>query len=83
MSPFGVVMNKVRKPAAVWLEIVSVSSIKFGNRPDMDAVLIPMSPPVDGALKPYVNVGSRKFPCTHTFTVSVPETGRVTSIGEA
>lgn len=76
-------MNKVRRPAAVWLESVKVSSIKFGNRPDMDAVLIPMSPPVAGPLKAYVNVGPRKFPCTHTFIVSVPEVGRVTSIGEA
>src|SRR6185437_3740087 len=83
MSPLGVVMKRVRRPAAVWVEIDRVSSTKLGNRPDMEAVLMPMSPPVWGALNVYVNVGSRKFPCTQMFSVCVPEAGRVTSIGEA
>lgn len=58
-SPLGVVTKSVRSPALVWLEIVSVSSIKFGNKLAIDAVEIPMSPPLCGALNKYVNVGSK------------------------
>jgi len=76
-------MKSERTPGAVWLESVSVSSIKFGNRLAIDAVLMPMSPPVCGELNVYVKVGSRKFPCTQILVVAVPEAGRVTSSGEA
>lgn len=82
-SPFGVVTKSVRRPGAVWLEIVRVNSIKFGSKLAIDAVVIPISPPVCGELNEYVNVGSRKFPCTHIFTVVVPDVGLVTVTADA
>lgn len=49
----------------------------------MEAAEIPMSPPVWGPLNAYVNVGSKKLPCTQMFTVVMPDGGRVTVMADA
>jgi hypothetical protein len=83
-SLFNVVMNKVRTPGKVALEICRSSSIVLGKSPVTAEAVTTMSLP-SGAppapLNEYANVRSSKLPWMHKLTTAEPDPGRVTVSG--